>query len=512
MLVQHFLEACSSRLPDKTALIVGEQRLTYSHINEEANRLAYALISAGMKRGDRVTVFMDNSVESIISIFGILKAGGIFSFLSPSLKVRKLHYILSHLEASFLITSANKLPIVTEAAEAVSSLIAVIVSDEYSCFAEAIPRYVPLLDFISSSPTHNPETPCIDYDLATIIYTSGTTADPKGIMMSHLNMVTAANSIITYLENTEDDIILNALPLSFDYGLYQVLMCFKFGGTLILEKSFTFPYVVIDKMVREKVTAFPGVPTMFSMLLRLKNLKDYDLSSLRYISNTAAAFPVSHIRQLRELFPSVTIYSMYGLSECKRVSYLPPEEIDRRPGSVGIAIPNTEVFIVDEQGTIVGPNIVGELVVRGSHVMRGYWKDPLETAKRLKPGFRSGDNLLYTGDLFKMDKDGYLYFVSRKDDIIKTRGERVSPKEVENVLYEIEGVVEAAVIPVPDELLGNAIKAFIVTEDTSPLNEKDVLAHCMRNLESFMVPKFIEFVSCLDKTSSGKIDKKVLNQ
>ena len=510
MLVHHFLESSSRRLPQKTALVFGERRLSYEHINAEANRLAHALITAGLKRGDRVAIFLDNSVESVVSLFGVLKAGGIFSCLNPTLKTRKLHYILNHLEASFLITCASRLPIVTTAASEVNSLIGVILCDEAPCPAGTAPPYVPWRQFISTSPTHDPRIKCIDYDLATIIYTSGTTADPKGIMMTHLNMVTAASSIIAYLENTEEDIILNVLPLSFDYGLYQVLMCFKFGGTLVLEKSFTFPYVVIDRMVREEVTAFPGVPTIFSMLLRLKNLKDYKLPSLRYFSNTAAAFPVNHIKQLREAFPYVAIYSMYGLSECKRVAYLPPPEIDHRPDSVGIAIPNTEVFIVDRKGAKVGPNKVGELVVRGSHVMRGYWKDPQETARCLKPGSTPGEVLLFTGDLFKMDEEGFLYFVSRKGDLIKTRGERVSPREVENVLYEIDGVIDAAVIPVPDELLGQAIKAVIVKEAGSPLEAKAVLAHCVNNLESFMVPKYIVFIPCLPRTSSGKIDKKAL--
>jgi len=237
------------------------------------------------------------------------------------------------------------------------------------------------------------------------------------------------------------------------------------------------------------------------------DLSKFDLSSLRYITNTAAALPVSHILQLREKFPHATLYSMYGLTECKRVSYLPPEELDRRPGSVGIAIPNTEVWIVDEEGNRVGPGVVGELVIRGSHVMQGYWEKPEETAKVYRPGRYPAERILYSGDLFKMDEDGFLYFVGRKDDIIKSRGEKVAPKEVENVLYALDGVVEAAVVGVPGPILGQAIKAFVVPAEGRTLTERDVLRHCAAHLEDYMMPKYVEFRDSLPKTSSGKIKK-----
>ena len=231
---------------------------------------------------------------------------------------------------------------------------------------------------------------------------------------------------------------------------------------------------------------------------------------LEYISNTAAALPIAHIRKLRALLPHVKIYSMYGLTECKRVSYLPPDQLEQRPESVGIPIPNEEVFIVDGDGQEVKPYETGELVVRGSNVMQGYWNDSEETARVFRPGRYPGETLLYTGDLFKKDEDGYLYFVARKDDLIKTKGERVSPKEIENVLCEIDGVVEAAVIGVPDEIFGKAIKAFVVNNNRSDLTEKQIKKHCMQNLEPFMTPKYVEFRKTLPKTTSGKIDKKKL--
>ncbi len=307
-----------------------------------------------------------------------------------------------------------------------------------------------------------------------------------------------------------DDIIIDLLPLSFDYGLYQVLMAFKFGGTVALEKSFGYPYQVIEKMIQEKVTGFPGVPTIFAILLQLKDLKKYDFTHLRYITNTAAALPVEHIRELKEIFPHVRIYSMYGLTECKRVSYLPPEELDRRPDSIGKGMPNEEVWIVDENGNRVGPGVVGELVVRGSNVMRGYWGQPEETDRVLRPGLYPGEKVLYTGDLFRADAEGFLYFVGRKDDMIKSKGERVSPREIENCLHGIEGVAEAAVLGVPNDILGQAIKAFISFKDGHLLNERDILQYCKENLEDFMVPKYIQFMKSLPKTPNGKIDKLAL--
>ena len=224
-----------------------------------------------------------------------------------------------------------------------------------------------------------PPKRAIDIDLAALIYTSGSTGNPKGVMLTHLNMVSAATSITTYLENTPDDIILNVLPLSFDYGLYQVLMAVKIGGTVVLERSFAYPQAVIRKLIEERVTGFPLVPTMSAILLQM-DLSEIRLVQLRYITNTAAALPTEHILQLRKLFPHVRIYSMYGLTECKRVSYLPPEQLDLRPGSVGRGMPNEEVYVVDEQGSRVGPGVVGELVVRGANVMKGYWELPEETA------------------------------------------------------------------------------------------------------------------------------------
>ena len=517
MQVEGFLELSARRSPDKTALVCRERRLTYREVEEQSNQLAQALLEHGVHRGDRVAIYLENSVEAVLSIFAVLKAGAVFLVVNPTTKPDKLAYILNNCRAVALITDVRKRAAVENSSSQLPYLKSVCVSGTDSTPRQDDPSKSDPLAALSFESVFDgdrfsklpPPKKCIDIDLAALIYTSGSTGKPKGVMLTHLNMVSAATSITGYLENVPDDIILNVLPLSFDYGLYQVLMAFKVGATIILERSFTYPYVVIEKLVQEKVTGFPLVPTISAILLQL-NLQNYDFSSLRYVTNTAAALPTHHIHQLRNLFPHAKLYSMYGLTECKRVSYLPPDQLDQRPTSVGRGMPNEEVYIVDDSGRRVGPNVIGELVVRGSNVMKGYWESPEATSKVLRPGPLPGENVLYTGDLFKMDEEGFLYFVARKDDIIKTRGEKVSPKEVEDALYSLDGVAEAAVVGVPDDVLGQAIKAVVTVREGAQLTERDVQRHCLANLEDFMVPKFIEFRDSLPKTSSGKISKREL--
>ena len=512
MQVESFLEKSAERYPEKTALVYQGRRLTYQEVEERANRLAHSLIAEGIERWDRVAVFLENSVEAVVSVFAILKAGGVFLVVNPTTKVDKLKYILDNCRAKGLILPASKFRAVREGLANATHLRRVWVAGGTQ--DEELPPHGRLfaLDAIieaSNGKDHAPPKRNIDIDLAALIYTSGSTGRPKGVMLTHLNIVSAANSISTYLENTPDDIIINLLPLSFDYGLYQVLMAFKIGGTVVLERSFAYPHPVIETIIREKVTGLPIVPTISAVLLQL-DLSPYKFPHLRYISNTAAALPTHHITRLRQLFPHVRIYSMYGLTECKRVSYLPPDQIDIRPTSVGRGMPNEEVYIVDENGQRVPPGVVGELVVRGSNVMKGYWELPAETEERLKPGPFPGEKVLYTGDLFRMDEEGYLYFIGRKDDIIKTRGEKVSPKEIEDVLYSLPGITEAVVVGLPDEVLGQAIRAVVTLRDGTHLTERDVLRHCAELLENFMVPQSVVFVASMPKTGSGKINKRMI--
>lgn len=521
MLVHQFLENSASRLGEKVALVCDGRRLTYREINEQAEQLASYLVTVGVKRQDRVIIFLDNSAEAVIAIFGILKAGCAFVLLNSTMKSGKLNYILKDSGARALITHSARHQVVTDAIVQTPDL-------EHLLWCLGEPADGPPLLEVGAFPwirtsvawseafsprgvIGQPRLPTvIDVDLATIIYTSGSTGEPKGVVSAHYNVVAAARSITTYLRNVEGDIIHNCLPLSFDYGLYQVLMAFLFGGTVVLEKSFVYPYKVMERLVAEGVTGFPIVPTMVAVLLQMEDLGRFDCSKLRYLTNTGATLPVTYIRKIQRLFPNVTIFSMYGLTECKRVSYLPPEQLEIRPDSVGIAIPNTEVFIVDAEGNEVGPHEVGELVVRGSHVMQGYWNAPEETARSYRPGRHRGEALLYTGDLFRKDEEGFLYFVARKDDLIKTKGERVSPKEIENALCAMEGVAEAAVIGVPDDIMGKAIKAFIIPFANAELSEAKVQAYCNRTLEPFMVPKYVEFRTVFPKSPSGKVNKKEL--
>ena len=513
-LLHDWLTLQAERNPEKEALIFGAERWTYGALEGWTTRLAGALRESGVARGDRVVIFMDNRPETVVSIYGTLKAGGVFVALNGAVKAPKLQYILENSEARLLIADAAKAAVVEEARGAMAAPPPVLwvggdgpggpLPGWGELFAGCTPREAPRAAGEASPPR------VIDLDLAALIYTSGSTGEPKGVMSTHHNMVSAARSIIQYLENRPDDIVLNVLPLSFDYGLYQVLMAFMYGGTVALEPSFYYLQAILERIARERVTGFPIVPTILALLLKFQNLDKYDFSSLRYMTNTGAAVPAEHIARVRRSLPRVRFYSMFGLTECKRVCYLPPEELDRRPGSVGKAMPGCEVRLLDEDGREVAPGETGELVVRGSNVMQGYWRDPELTGRVFRPGRYPGERLLHSGDLFRRDEEGFLYFLGRKDDMIKSRGERISPREVENLLCRLPGVSEAAVIGVPDPILGQAVKAFLVAAPGCALEAQELLTRCAETMETFMVPRSIEIVPELPKTPNGKVDKKAL--
>lgn len=515
MLLHETLENSARNHPDKVALVCGPTRYTYRQIDDWANRFACYLRSRGVVRGDRVATFLDNGIETVVAIYAALKCGAVFMPINPLTRKDKLAYMLNDSRASVLVAHDILVSEYEDALAQSKSVHTCVVAGSSPDAGESVARLgarglhydqaVEQFPAGSKLAAVYPET--IDQDLASIIYTSGSTGDPKGVMLTHLNMLSADRSISTYLGLRHDDIIICVLPLAFDYGLYQVLMSVLVGATVVMETSFAFPVKVLETMVREKVTVFPGVPTVFSMLMNLKTLPSYDLSSLRSITNTAAALSEEHIRQLRALFPHAQLFSMYGLTECKRVTYLPPDQLDIRPTSVGRGMPNEEVWLVDEEGKRLPYGSTGELVIRGSNVMRGYWEKPEATRERLRPGPNAGEMVLYSGDLFRTDAEGWLYFVARRDDIIKSRGEKVSPREVENVLYSLEGVLEAAVIGVPDPLLGQSVKAFLVLKSGASYTEREVIKYCLSKLESFMAPKHVQFVDSLPKTNTGKIKK-----
>jgi amino acid adenylation domain-containing protein len=508
-LLHDFLHESALRLPEKVALVAQKHRLTYAELEARSNALADTLIQRGLERGERVVVFADNTVETVVTFWAVLKANAIVSIVSPLTKADKLAYLLNDCRAHTLVTDGHIAHVFVEAASKSPHLRTIIVSGAFDAAKVAdLPGVLAWDEALALGRRDSPPPrTAIDIDLASIIYTSGSTGEPKGVMLTHRNMLTAATSITRYLENVEDDVILGVLPLAFDYGLYQMIMAFKMGARLVLERSFTYPAQVLKVVVEEKVTGFPGVPTIYAILAEMKTLNEHDFSAIRYVTNTAAALPVKHITVLSRLFPKAKIFSMYGLTECKRCTYLPPADLERKPTSVGIAIPNTELWLVDENDERVAPGETGQLVIRGATVMRGYWDKPEATAKKLRPGPLPGELVLYTGDLCKQDEEGYLYFVARMDDVIKSRGEKVAPKEVETSITNIPGVKEVAVIGVPDEILGQAVKAFVVLEEGVTMTERDLQKLCQQRMESFMVPKHVAFVDDLPKTNTGKVKK-----
>jgi amino acid adenylation domain-containing protein len=500
------LREAAIRRPQHPAVICGEARLSYAELDAAAEQLAVGLVrEADLADGERCVIFADNRIETCIAIFATLRAGGVFSVLNPSTKSTKLGFVLRDCEASVLFIQRSLLPVLRAVDGALPALRKVVVIDGLDAPLERALDWNCLLGEGAELPSPTPRG--VDIDLAMLVYTSGSTGQPKGVMMTHQNVHFAADSICTYLEVGADDVVLSVLPLAFDYGLYQLLMAVRCGYTLVLERSFAFPMKVLPLLQREGVTGFPLVPTIAAMLVQMKNLPEAWARSVRFLTNTAAALPPAHISRLQELFPNARVFSMYGMTESKRCTWLPPAELSRRPDSVGIAIPGTQAWVADEDGRPLPPGTVGQLVVRGGHVMQGYWNNPGATARTLKAGRYPWERVLHTGDLFRADAEGFLYFVGRRDDILKTRGEKVAPKEVEAALYALDGIKEAAVIGVPDPVLGQAIRAVVVLAEDSDLGQREILAHCRARLEDFMVPRDIEFRAELPKTNTGKIQR-----
>lgn len=510
------LLVAGSMYPDKTAIVVEGQPYDYASLLDASNRLAQAMLDHGLKRGDRVAIYMDNTWPCIVSLYAVTLVGGVFLVINPQTKADKLAYVLNDSEAHILLSDSQLKTIINDAlpdCEGVSWLVSsgrensvqqdfasLNISMDY--FDELVTNTRPLRDPI----THNP------LDLAALIYTSGSTGNPKGVMHTHQSMTFVLGSLIEYLRLENDHVILNLLPFAFDYGLYQLLMAVELGATLVLERSFTYPAQVIKRMQEYAVNVFPGVPTIFAMLLAAHKRAALNFPDVLRVTNTAAALPVDYIKQLKEIFPNALIYKMYGLTECKRVSYLEPELIETKPASVGKAIPGTETFLLDSDGNPVRTGEHGILYVRGPHIMLGYWKQPVLSEHMLKPGPLPHEFVLCTHDWFYEDDEGFLYFIGRSDDIIKTRGEKVSPIEVENVLHSINGIIEAAVIGWPDELLGEKICAFVALAEQCALTDKHIRKLCLNRLENFMTPQEIIILETLPKTATGKVSKKILKE
>jgi len=505
------LETSNKKNPNKIALISNGKEVTFAELYNYSLNLSRYLCYKGIKKGDRVAVFMNNSWQCAVAIYGITIAGGVFTVINPQTKSSKLQYILDDCNAKIFIADAllqNEFSQILENSDTVIDVILVTAKDEeVSGLAFSNFEHI-----VNQSINSHLQSNIIPNDLASLIYTSGSTGFPKGVMMTHQAMVFTSWSLIQYLRLDEEDRILLALPLAFDYGLYQLIMSITIGGTLIIEQSFNFPPSIFRKIEELKPTVFPGVPSMYAVMIATHKKNGLIFNSVTKITNTAANLPNEFVTDLKNIFPNALVFKMYGLTECKRVCYLEPELIDVKPNSVGKPIPGTEVFILNSEGKLAQPGETGTLYVRGPHVMVGYWNKDELTQEMLKPGIIPGEKILCAHDQFKMDEDGFLYFQGRNDDIIKTRGEKVSPTEVENTIHQISGVREAAVFGVPDVMLGEAIVAFITTHDNALVTEREIQIGCKSKLESFMIPQRIFFVDEMPKSSNGKIDKTELKK
>ena len=477
--------------PERAAVVTDDGELSFGQLAVLANELAAGLAARGVERGDRVAVMLPNSLASAVAIYGVLRAGAAFVPLNPTLKREKLGGLLSRAGAQVLICDEERGPVAREAASGAGG--AEVVDDVLSLRSDGLPPDAPLSS-----------------DLAAIVFTSGSTGIPKGVTLTHRNMTFVADSIIEYLEMDESERVMCTLPLSFGYGLYQLLTCVRTGATLILQAGLSFPGRVIQLLEDEGVTALPGVPTVFNVLLSLHGLADREFPRLRVLTNAGAALPAATVAELRRVFPAARLYSMYGQTECQRVCYLPPTELDARPTSVGVAIPGTQAWVEDAEGGVAAPGVVGELLVVGDHVMQGYWNDPEATAVKIRPGRWPWERIMATGDLFRTDEEGFLYFVARRDDIIKSGGEKVPPREVEEVLHTASGVREAAVVGMPDRMLGEAVCAHVALDPGHDADAAAIRRHCAEHLEDYMVPRKVVFHEELPRTENGKLDKQAL--
>ena len=496
-LLQDSLLAVANDTRDRDAVIDEFGRRTFEELLDDALRFARLLQDEGLEQGGRVALFLDNTAQCAAAIFGTLLAGGVFLVINPQTKAGKLRFILVDSGAGFLVTEAHSAAV---AHEAVAQLDRVrVFSVRAAAGDETFPRLEQALAANESLPAAPGTAPS---ELAALVYTSGTTGEPKGVMLSHEALCFVVDSIAEYLGLGSQDRILSILPLAYTYGLSQLLLAVRVGGTLLLERTFAFPARTLQRMHTQGATVFPAVPTVFATLLGMSHDRTYD--SVRCLTNAAAALPPALHDGIERLFPNGRLYRMYGQTECVRVSYLEPELTATKPTSVGRAIPGTEAFVLDDEGRPVGPGETGLLYVRGPHLMTGYWRDPELTAERLR------NATLCTNDHFTVDEDGLLYFVGRTDDIIKTRGEKVSTVEVENVLHGLAGVRQAAVVGVPDELFGEAVRAYVVLDGNQALTEEDVLRFARSKLENFMVPREVVIVDQLPHTESGKVRKRSL--
>lgn len=501
--------------PNDTALTYRDAALDYAELAEHIERIGRGLCALGLRRGERVAVYLPKRLETVVAFFAASQAGGVFVPINPLLKAEQVAYILRDCNVRILITAPERAAWLQPMLAACPDLrqLILVPGTAPAGFDLAPSAAVLLWETLEKL---EPAAPLrvIDQDMAAILYTSGSTGKPKGVVLSHRNLLTGAYSVAEYLENRPEDRLLAVLPFSFDYGLSQLTTAFAVGARVAL-MEYLLPRDVINAVAREGITGLAAVPPLWVQLALLE-WPTAAAASLRYFTNSGGAMPRATLAALRHALPKATPYLMYGLTEAFRSTYLPPAELDRRPDSIGKAIPNAEVLVVRPDGTPCPPNEPGELVHRGSLVGLGYWNDPVKTAERFRPvpgqepGLPLPELAVWSGDTVRMDAEGFLYFIGRKDDMIKTSGYRVSPTEIEEVLYGSGQIAEAAALGIPHPALGQAVVA-VVKPLADPFSEAALLAHCKQHLPNFMVPlQIITHPTPLPRNPNGKIDRKAL--
>ncbi|HZX26282.1 MAG TPA: acyl-CoA ligase (AMP-forming), exosortase A system-associated [Telluria sp.] len=511
-LIHSLILDSAARSPAAEALADRGRRLDYAALAAAVERAAGAFVGLGLGRGERVAVYLEKSVENVAAMFGAAAAGGVFVPVNPLLKAAQVGHILRDCAVRILVTSPDRLRMLEAELAACPDLRVAVVtgSAEGIALPLAVVGWEQALEAKASSGAHR----VIDADMAAILYTSGSTGKPKGVVLSHRNLVAGARSVASYLRNSAEDRILAVLPLSFDYGLSQLTTAFHSGATAVL-LNHLLPRDVVRTVAEERITGLAAVPPLWMQLAPLAWPKD---CTLRYFTNSGGAMPRATLDALRRAIPGAAPYLMYGLTEAFRSTYLDPCEIDRRPDSIGKAIPNAEVLVVRPDGSECDPDEPGELVHRGALVSLGYWNDPARTAERFKPFARREGGLtltemaVWSGDTVRRDRDGYLYFVSRADEMIKTSGYRVSPTEVEEAMLALPGVAEAVAFGAAHPSLGQGIVAVLWAGDqAAPLDTNALSAALKAQLPRYMVPhRLVMHGGPLPRNPNGKIDRKQL--
>ncbi len=524
-LLQHLLTESAARWPDKEAIRFEGQGLTYAQLDVLTNQVARALQAADVRRGDRVGIYVHKSLASVISVFGIMKAGGVYVPLDPNAPAKRLTYITRNCDIKVLLTSTEKLATVPQFFAEGTPLETLVLTDNQKQAAVDLPQATRLItwDLVRAQADGPvPATGAIETDLAYILYTSGSTGDPKGVMISHRTIFTFINWCYETFKMTENDRVTSHAPLHFDLSTFDIYVTIKAGGTVVLvpEKLSIFPVQLVRLLQDERITVTYMVPSILSLMVNYGKLSDHDLSALRTVLFAGEVFPIKYLRQLVTAIPHADYYNLYGPTETNVCTYyqVQPEDLAperTQPVPIGIACENIEVFAVNEQGQLItGPGQEGELWVRGSCVAQGYWGDPQKTAKGFVPNtFQPHFNeVAYrTGDIVVLAEDGLNWlYVGRRDHMIKSRGYRIELGEIEATLHSHQGVKEAAVVAIPDDLIGNRIKAFVVPLEGNGLSKKELEMYCGRQLPRYMVPESIEFRDELPKTSTGKIDRPLL--